>query len=220
LAVVAARIASTVHPGDSVERVMASWAATRPGLEVSPVAIIARVLRLGAELQPRLDAVLGRYGVRSADFAVLATLVRLGEARLSQSRLGGELGLTAGTISVRLDRLERARLIARERGSDDQREMLVALTKKGRALFEACVDDHLANSRELVAALDAKERELLAGLLGKLLASLERRPARRDPRRVAASKPDRTQEVTHARGNRRGGQDRRQRRDPARKVGS
>ncbi len=184
---------TTLHPGDSVARVIDGWAATRPELDVSPIAVIARVFRLAAELQPRLDAVLGRYGVRSGDLAVLATLVRVGEPRLSQCRLGGELGLTAGTISVRLDRLERARLIARRRGSEDQRQMLIALTKKGRALFEACVEDHLANSGGLVAALDTKEQELLAGLLGKLLASLERRPARRDPGpRRSSSEPDRT----------------------------
>jgi DNA-binding MarR family transcriptional regulator len=199
---------------DSIERVMDGWAATRPELDVSPIAVIARVFRLAAELPPRLDSALGPYGLRSGDFAVLATLVRVGEPRLSQSRLGSELGLTPGTISVRIDRLERTGLIARKRGSEDQRQVLIALTKSGRALFEACVEDHLANSSALVAALDPKERESLAGLLGKLLASLERAPGR--PR---SQGPDRTKEVTHARRNRRGGQDRRQRRDPARPLG-
>lgn len=208
---------ASVRLGDSVERVIDGWAATRPELDVSPIAVIARVFRLGAELQPRLDAVLGRHGVRSGDFAVLATLVRVGEPNLTQCRLGRELGLTPGTISVRLNRLERAGLIARERGSEDQRQTLIALTRKGRALFEACVADHLANSRELVSALDATERELLAGLLGQLLAGLERRPG---PRRAAASRSDRTKEVTHARRNRGSGQDRRQRRPPARPLGT
>src|SRR5213083_3509400 len=134
---------ATLDPGDSVERVIEGWASTRPELDVSPIAIIARVFRLCAELQPRLDGVLGRYGARTGDFAVLATLVRIGEPRVTQSRLGSELGLTPGTISVRLDRLERARLIARRRGPEDQREMLIALTRKGRSLFEACVHDHL-----------------------------------------------------------------------------
>jgi DNA-binding MarR family transcriptional regulator len=175
---------ATPQPADSVERVIAGWARTRPELDVSPIAVIARVFRLGAELQPRLDAVLSRHGVRGADFAVLATLVRVGEASLSQSRLGSELGLTPGTISVRLDRLERAGLIARSRGPEDQRQTLIGLTKGARGVFEACVDDHLANSRDLVAALDADERELLAGLLGKLLAGLEERPATKPRRRI------------------------------------
>jgi DNA-binding MarR family transcriptional regulator len=201
----------TLDPGDSIERVIGGWAATRPELDVSPIAVIARVFRLAGELQPRLDAVLGRYGVRTGDFAVLATLVRIGEPRLSQSRLCSELALTAGTISVRLDRLERVGLIARERGADDQRQTLLELTTKGRALFEACVDDHLANSRELVAALDATERERLAALLGKLLASLEGRAAPRDQPHTGASGLDRTKEATHARRDRGGRQDRRQR---------
>ena len=73
---------ATLDPGDSVERVIEGWAITRPELDVSPIAIISRVFRLCAELQPRLDGVLGRYGARTGDFAVLATLVRIGEPRL------------------------------------------------------------------------------------------------------------------------------------------
>jgi DNA-binding MarR family transcriptional regulator len=216
-----ARVADgTLDPGDSIERVIGGWAAARPELDVSPIAVIARVFRLAGELLPRLDAVLGCYGVRSGDFAVLATLVRVGEPRLSQRRLGSELALTAGTISVRLDRLERAGLIARERGADDQRQTLIELTTQGRVLFDACVDDHLGNSRELVAALDGAEQEQLAALLAKLLASLERNPAPRGQPRMRASRFDHTEELRHARGNRGGRQDRRQRRDPASKLGA
>jgi DNA-binding MarR family transcriptional regulator len=168
---------TTLHRPDSVERVIDGWAATRPELDVSPIAVIARVFRIGAVVQPQLDAVLGRYGLRSGDFAVLATLVRVGERRLSQRRLGAELSLTAGTISVRLDRLQRRGLVARTPGSEDQRQTLVVLTRKGRALFDASVEAHLANSRDLVAGLDEGEREQLAELLAKLLSSLERRPS-------------------------------------------
>jgi DNA-binding MarR family transcriptional regulator len=210
----------TLDPGDSIERVIGGWAVTRPELDVSPIAVIARVFRLAGALQPRLDAVLGRYGVRTGDFAVLATLVRVGEPRVSQSRLSSELALTAGTISVRLDRLERAGVIARERGAEDQRQTLVELTTKGRALFEACVDDHLANSHELVAALDAKEREQLAALLGKLLASLERRDAPRGQSRTGGSTFDHTKEATNARRDRGGRQDRRPRRDSVGTLGA
>jgi DNA-binding MarR family transcriptional regulator len=188
---------TVLHQGDSIDRVVDGWAATRPDLDVSPVAVIGRVFRLSAELQPRLDAVLARHGVRSGDFAVLATLVRLGEPQVSQGRLGGELGLTAGTISVRLDRLDRMGLIARTRSGDDQRRALVGLTGAGREVFDAAVADHLANSRDLVAGLDAHEREVLAGLLGKLLASLERRPPPRVPRpvrRAQADEPDPTKQ--------------------------
>jgi DNA-binding MarR family transcriptional regulator len=190
---VAVSAGTVLHQGDSIDRVLDGWSATRPDLDVSPVAVIGRVFRLSAELQPRLDAALAHHGVRSGDFAVLATLVRLGEPHVSQGRLGRELGLTPGTVSVRLDRLERMGLIARTRSGDDQRRALVGLTEAGQELFDAAVGDHLANSHELVAALDAPESELLAGLLGKLLASLERRPPPRVPRparRVRDAEPD------------------------------
>ena len=165
--------AAPAQVGDSVERVVAGWAASRPDLDVSPIAVIARIFRLSAELQPKLDAVLGRYGVRSADFAVLATLIRLGDPQVSQSRLGRELNLSAGTISFRIDRVERDGLVIRQPAPDDQRQTLVGLTEKGRRVFDACVGDHLTNSTDLLGGLEEDEREALATLLGKLLASLE-----------------------------------------------
>jgi DNA-binding MarR family transcriptional regulator len=217
---VASIAGSKTRPRDSVARVIEGWTATRPDLDVSPIGVIARIFRLGAELQPRLDVILGRYGLRSADFAVLATLVRLGEPQISQARLGAELGLTPGTISVRVDRLDRAGLIARRRGADDQRQTLIGLTDKGRALFGACVHDHLANTRELLGALNANEREALAGLLGKLLGSLEGRRLRPGHRLEGAPRSNRAKEMEHESRNRRRRPDRRQRGDPAGTVGS
>jgi len=159
--------------GDSIERVIEGWHASRPDLDVAPIAVIARVFRLTGQLQPRLDLVLRRHGVRTADFAVLATLVRLGNARISQARIGRELGLSAGTISCRIDRLERVGLVAREPDPEDGRGTLVAISARGRQVFEACAADHLANSQDLLAGLDESEQDQLGRLLGKLLGSLE-----------------------------------------------
>jgi DNA-binding MarR family transcriptional regulator len=158
---------------DSVARVIAGWGRSRPDLDVAPIAVTARVPRLANELQPRVDAVLGRHGVRGADFGVIATLVRLDQGAVSQATLGRELNLSPGTISVRVDRLEREGFVAREPDPDDQRRTAVALTDRGRELFEACAAEHLQNSRDLLSGLDEGEREQLGALLGKLLASLE-----------------------------------------------
>src|SRR5438445_8073218 len=78
---------------DSIARVIAGWRATRPDLPVEPIAITARLARLQAVLSPRLEPVFARYRIRGADFAVIATLVRLGADSVSQRRLAAELGL-------------------------------------------------------------------------------------------------------------------------------
>jgi len=158
---------------DGVARVIASWGRSRPDLDVSPIAVIARVNRIARELQVRQDAVLNRYGVRGADFAVLATLIRLGESEVSQVDLARELNLSAGTVSLRLDRLGGEGLVARKAAEGDQRRTTIELTAAGRELFEACVAEHLQVSDELLAGLEPAERESLGALLGKLLGSLE-----------------------------------------------
>ncbi len=48
--------------------------------------------------------------------------------------LGEMLGLDSGTLSPLLKRLENAGLITRKRGTVDERQVLVALTKKGAEL--------------------------------------------------------------------------------------
>ncbi len=47
----------------------------------------------------------------------------------------------------------------------------MALTDRGRELVDASLVDHLKNEERLLGALDAGEREQLAGLLRKLLLS-------------------------------------------------
>ena len=65
----------------------------------------ARLALLNATVSARLETVFQRFEIRGADFAVLATLVHLGHAQLSQRRLGSELWLSPGSISLRVDRL-------------------------------------------------------------------------------------------------------------------
>jgi DNA-binding MarR family transcriptional regulator len=153
--------------------VISGWHATRPDLNVEPIAVTARIARLNAALGPRLESVFERFGIRGADFAVVATLERLGDVRVSQRRLASELGLTPGTVSVRLDRLVRRRLVQRDGDPTDGRGALVMLTKAGRELFEACAPEHLANARALLEGLTERERDQLGELLGTLLHTLE-----------------------------------------------
>jgi DNA-binding MarR family transcriptional regulator len=158
---------------DSIASVIAGWKETRPELQVEPIAITARLARLHAVLSPRLEAVFARFGLRGADFAVIATLVRLGGQSVSQKRLGTELGLSAGTVSLRIDRLERQGLAHRRADPDDGRGALIVLTRQGQELFEACAPEHVANAQDLLAGLTGSERDQLGQLLGKLLYTVE-----------------------------------------------
>lgn len=158
---------------DPIARVLEGWRVERPDLDVAPIAVTARLSRLRQALGTRLEAVFAAHGLSGADFAVLATIVRTGGDPLSQRRLGEELNLTPGTISVRVDRLVRDGLVARVPDPADGRGQLVGLSGAGRQRFEACAPEHLANARLLTSGITRSEFDELGRLLGKLLTSLD-----------------------------------------------
>jgi DNA-binding MarR family transcriptional regulator len=161
-------------PPDSVDRLIAEWRTVRPDLDFSPLGVVARLGRVRAHIDRELEAQFSRHGITAPGFAVLVTLARLQEPDgVPQRRLMEELGLTSGTVSVRIDRLEADGLVARAADAGDRRNTRITLTERGRDLFERVVPEHLGNERRLLAALDAGEREALASLLRTLLVEFE-----------------------------------------------
>jgi DNA-binding MarR family transcriptional regulator len=161
-------------PLDSVDRLLADWRRVRPALDFSPLAIVGRLSRLRAHLDAALEAVFAAHGLTAPGFAVLVTLARLdAPGGVSQRRLMDELGLTSGTVSVRIDRLAEAGLVERRPDPDDRRNALVVLTAQGLALFERVAPEHLENERRLLATLDACQQARLAALLRTLLVEFE-----------------------------------------------
>jgi DNA-binding MarR family transcriptional regulator len=78
--------------------------------------------------------------------------------------------VSSGTLTNRLDRLERKGLIERVPHPTDRRSTEVALTRRGFELADGVVAEHVENERRMLAGLSAAERERLDGLLRKLLA--------------------------------------------------
>lgn len=168
------RAPDPVPLADSVDRLIAQWARARPGLDVSPVGVVARLARVRSHIDAELEVLFAQHGIGGPTFAVLATLVRLDDAAgVSQRRLMDELGLTSGTVSVRIDRLVRDGLVERRPDADDRRNTRVLLTPLGGELVERVIPAHLENERRMLAALDDGEREVLAGLLRRLLVEFE-----------------------------------------------
>jgi DNA-binding MarR family transcriptional regulator len=161
-------------PRDSVDVLLESWAARRSDLDFSPVAIVARLERVRGHFDRELDRVFADHELTRPSFEVLVTLARLEEpAGVSQRRLMDELGLTSGTVSVRIDRLIEHGLVERRRDPDSKRNVLIALTKRGHEVFERVAPAHLANEERLLAALSDADRRALEELLRKLLVEFE-----------------------------------------------
>jgi DNA-binding MarR family transcriptional regulator len=159
---------------DSVDHVLAEWARERPDLDFTPVGVVTRLARVRGYLDAAVAAVFAGFGLTAADFLVIVTLRRSGAPyRMPQARLMDALGLTSGTVSVRLDRLERRGIVTRAPGPATARGSMVQLTGQGLALFDQVAPVHLANEDRLLAALTGDEQLALAGLLRRLLASFE-----------------------------------------------
>jgi DNA-binding MarR family transcriptional regulator len=159
---------------DAVDRITAQWARERPDLDVAPMAVIGRISRLADLLDQRLRPVFAEVGLGNGDFDVLATLRRAGEPfRLTPTELSASAMVTSGAVTKRVDRLEREGLVERTVNAVDARGRVIALTPKGRAVVERVHPRHLANEDGLLEALDESERTQLAGLLRKLLVSLD-----------------------------------------------
>jgi DNA-binding MarR family transcriptional regulator len=161
-------------PRDSVDRLLESWAEADPDLDLSPVAIVARLGRLRRIIEAELEAVYSRHGLNGADFSALVTLRRLERpGGVPQSLLMRELNLTSGTVSVRVERLRACGLARRAPDAGDRRNSLIALTPAGRRVFEQVAPAHVDAEDLLLAALDAGQRAQLVGLLRHLLVSFE-----------------------------------------------
>jgi len=88
-----------------------------------------------------------------------------------------QVWLTPGSISVAVDRLEKAALVKRK-NTDDRRVRLVELTAKGRALITKTFREHAAAMEEAAGVLSKEERRMLLRLL-KTLGKGDRQPAKR-----------------------------------------
>jgi DNA-binding MarR family transcriptional regulator len=161
---------------DGIDAIIEQWQRERPELEHSPIGVVGRVSRLARELEARLEPVYREHGLEPGWHDVLATLRRSGPPyRLRPSDFTGSLMLTSSGTTKRLDKLERAGLLARSPDPDDRRGVTITLTDEGRALIDRVTEAHMANEARLLEGLGAHEREQLAGLLRKLALTLPSR---------------------------------------------
>jgi DNA-binding MarR family transcriptional regulator len=108
------------------------------------------------------------------EFDVLATLRRSGHPyQLSPTMLFNALMVSSGTMTHRIDQLEKAGLVKRVPDPQDRRGTLIALTEQGFDRIERAVTAHVANEQRLLSVLTASERETLVQLLRQLLLSFE-----------------------------------------------
>lgn len=159
---------------DHVDRILAQWRKERPDLEVAPMGLIGRAKRLMSHLSRGMERTWAEYGLNAASFDVLATLRRSGPPyALSPGDLIESTMVTSGTMTNRIDQLEKAGLVERKQSREDRRSFLISLTDKGFRIIDEAVAAHVATQQALVSGLSERDQRQLDTLLKSFLASFE-----------------------------------------------
>ena len=159
---------------DHVDRILAQWTRERPDLDIGPMGLLGRLARLSTYLGREVEKTFSQFGLSSASFDVLAALRRSGPPyRLSPGDLLSTTMITSGTMTNRIDQLEKAGLVERLTNPEDRRSVLIALKPEGLALVERTVTAHVANQHRLTALLEPDERAALDRIARKYLAAFE-----------------------------------------------
>ncbi|MFC7496806.1 MULTISPECIES: MarR family winged helix-turn-helix transcriptional regulator [unclassified Nocardioides] len=129
------------------------------------------LLKVHATLVPRLDRELqDAHGLPLTWYDVLVELNSAPDRRLTMGQLGAVAAVSRTRVSRVVDELTRAGLVTRESNPDDGRSAFATLTPAGRAALRKAAPTYVAAvRREFADHLTAREAEILAGALRKVL---------------------------------------------------
>lgn len=91
------------------------------------------------------------------------------EKSLRMKELAEKLGVTTGTLTVTVDRLEQKGLIERQPHETDRRSYRVVLTPDGKKHFKKHHEFHVKLTEEIVSVLTPEELECFNAVLGKVV---------------------------------------------------
>jgi DNA-binding MarR family transcriptional regulator len=140
-----------------------------PSLGDRPGALLVIAARTGQELASRRLAPMG-LSVR-----LCGVLNLLAEGPISQQALGEQLGIDRTTVVELIDELEQQGIVERRRNPADRRSYALTLTAKGRTVQKRAARVFDAAADEFLDALQPAERQVLMGMLQRLISAADDR---------------------------------------------
>lgn len=154
-----------------LEQLISDWRRERPDVDTANKGIIYAIYLLERSFRKRTERILSPIGLKFGDYTVLACLRRAGSPyRLQPGTLAELLDLTSGGVSQTLQKLEDRKLVTRTRNPVDNRQISVALTKKGKALVDQAFSHLTDQENAIMYDLSDEDREQLQSNLGNLIA--------------------------------------------------
>lgn len=160
---------------DRAENAANQWARERPEIDTEAMVLLGRLAEAALVIsRDRLNPLFAEFDLQPGEFDVLATLRRSGQPyALTPTDLYEAAMISSGSMTNRIDRLEKVGFVTRKPNPVDKRGTLVALTKQGLALIDRVIDAHVTNQQAIVNGLTAREQSQLSALLAKLLKGQE-----------------------------------------------
>ncbi len=159
---------------DSVDAKLHTWSRELPDLDLSTEGVVARIQHLEKRLKRSMEETLAAFELNYGEWIVLGALRTAGPPyRRSAGALARILDLTSGAMTNRIDRMEAAGLIRRVPDPADRRGVQLAITPKGRQLWEDAVGVQAQKEQLVASALTAREKEQLNTLLRRLVLSFD-----------------------------------------------
>lgn len=159
---------------DQVNKVIKQWEAVRPDVDTSTMGPIGRLTRASKKILTVEEKTFSKYRLNLAGFDVLSTLRRSGSPyALSVGEMMASMMITSGTMTNRIDQLEKIGLVQRIPDPQDARRFIVSLTPEGFSVIDDAIVEHVATQHKLLKGLTAEELAQLDSLLLKLTQSLD-----------------------------------------------
>lgn len=113
------------------------------------------------------ESVVRDSGLTTAQAHAIEIVGHAGSIKMKD--LARKIGVTTGTLTVAVDRLEKKGLLERKPHETDRRSYLIELTPQGRECFKEHHEFHVRMTQEIVSELTPEEQAQFAHLIAKVL---------------------------------------------------
>ena len=130
------------------------------------------IRRVGGQIEKQLQPFCSRHSITPLQLTILATLHFKGPQTVSS--LAHKTSMAGANNSALCKKLEKDGLVTRQRDPEDERQVLVSLTQKGRVIIEAFSVDCKSSSKKLEKVVTRQEMATIFAGLDTLVKVMER----------------------------------------------
>lgn len=139
--------------------------------KTEPHDVLVALLQLQSTIERRSDAFFAPYGLTSAQFNIL-NLLAFHDGRMEQLDLVDRLLVGKSSVSVVINRMVRSGFIKREDHPKDRRQVILALTAKGRNLWRKIAKTYESGVDQIFGNIPLSRRQRFIDDLEMLRAAI------------------------------------------------